>query len=133
MGPKRRPPRLLLAALLAATFHARWSLSLSLSFSFSLFSLSLSLYSAGPVLQPLSSLFSAVVSMLLTCPPSLTSVAEGGGGGWVARRSCRGIPPKTRKKKCCYQLRGSKKHVHYREASAGLLYECPCAACDCLP
>jgi len=32
MGPERRPLRLLLAALLAATFHARWSLSLSLSF-----------------------------------------------------------------------------------------------------
>jgi len=75
MGPERRPPRLLLAALLAATFHARWSLSLSLSF------LSFSLLGAGPLLQPQSSLFSAVVSMLLTCPPSLTSVAEGGGGG----------------------------------------------------
>ena len=94
MGPERRPPRLPLAALLAATFHARWSLFLSLSF------LSFSLYGAGPLLQPLSSLFSAVVSMLLTCPPSLTSVAEGGGVGgvWVARRSCHGIPPKTRKK-----------------------------------
>ena len=87
------------------------SLSLSVFFS---------LYGAGPLLQPLSSLVSAVVSMLLTCPPSLTSVAEGGGeGGWVARRSCRGMPPKTRKKKCCYQFRGSKKHDHSREASAG--------------
>ena len=74
MGSECRPPHLLLTALLAATFHARWSLSLSLSF------LSFSLYGAGPLLQPLSSLFSAVVSMLLTCPPLLTSVAEGGGG-----------------------------------------------------
>jgi len=83
MGPERRPPRLLLAALQAATFHVRWSLSLSLSF------LSFSLYGAGPLLQPLSSLFSAVVSMLLTCPPSLTSVAEGGGGrgGWLVARA----------------------------------------------
>jgi len=75
MDPEHRPLHLLLAGLQAATFHARWSLSLSLSF------LSFSLYGAGPLLQPLSSLFSAVVSMLLTCPPSLTSVAEGGGGG----------------------------------------------------
>jgi len=74
MDPEHRPLHLLLAGLQAATFHARWSLSLSLSF------LSFSLYGAGPLLQPLSSLFSAVVSMLLTCPPSLTSVAEGVGG-----------------------------------------------------
>ena len=38
MGPERRPPRLPLAAFLAATFHARWSL-----FPLSLFSLFLSL------------------------------------------------------------------------------------------
>jgi len=84
MGPECRPPCLLLAALLAATFHTKWSLSLSLSF------LSFSLYGAGPLLQPLSSLFSAVVSMLLMCPPSLTSVAEGGGGGgggWLVARA----------------------------------------------
>jgi len=75
MDPEHRPPHLLLAALQAATFHARWSLSLSLSF------LSFSLYGAGALLQRLSSLLSAVVSKLLTCPPSLTSVMEGGGGG----------------------------------------------------
>jgi len=30
--------------------------------------------------------------------------------------------------KCCYQLRGSEKHVHSKEGSTGHLYKCPCAS-----
>ena len=46
------------------------------------------------------------------------------GVGWAHRL----IAGHKYRKKCCYQLRGSKKHVHSREASTGHLYECPCAS-----
>ena len=36
-------------------------------------------------------------------------------------------PYGAEKIKCCYQLRGSEKHVHSKEGSTGHLYECPCA------
>jgi len=52
--------------------------------------------------------------------PSFASLLRGRWGGEeVARHSSRGMPQHEKEKKCCYQLRGSKKHVHSREASAG--------------
>jgi len=30
--------------------------------------------------------------------------------------------------KCCYQLRGSEKHIHSKEGSTGHLYQCLCAS-----
>ena len=46
-------------------------------------------------------------------------------------KNARRWPYRAEKIKCCYQLRGSEKHVHSKEGSTGHLYECPCA-CACV-
>ena len=73
------------------------------------------------------------------CPPFITQcnkecsplVVQGRKIKCVVRgrkiKNARHWPYRAEKIKCCYQLRGSEKHVHSKEGSTGHLYKCPCA------
>ena len=114
------PPPTLTARCPLGSYFSCKVFSLPPSLSLSLFLFSLSRYSAGftapaTVFAPFGGMFDA------PRVPSFASLFRGWWGGGVAHCSSPGMP-QHEKKKCCYQLRGSKKHVHSREASTGHLY-----------
>jgi len=110
-APKRRPPRLLLTVPSRSYFSrespfAGPSRVSSLGFlGFSIFSLSSR-------------------DLDVSAPSFCSSLVVRGREIKNARRWSCG----AEKIKCCYQLRGSEKHVHSKEGSTGHLYECPCAS-----
>ena len=130
MGPKTLALHLPLAAP-SCSYFSRESLFAGLSrisslgfLVFSIFSLS----SCDPNVSASSFCSPLVIRCNKECSPlvvwcrEIKCVMRGKKIKNVRRWSCR-----AEKIKCCYQLRGSEKHVHSKEGSTRHLYECPCA------